>query len=107
MAMSELLSDLARRGDLIPLLAIAGGLGIGAIAVVCGGIRSVAISRAREETKRELVAHVAGGTLDAPTAIGIIEAGRTGAGLESRGSIGAGWCGIRIGGARSPRAEDA
>jgi hypothetical protein len=61
---------------LIPVLAITGGMLIAIIAIITSTIRSVAATRAREQTKRELAAYVAEGTLDPDKAVAMINAGR-------------------------------
>ena len=63
-------------GDIIPLVAIVGGLSVAVIAIVFGCIKSMATSKAREETKRELAAYVAEGTLDPDKAIELANAGK-------------------------------
>jgi hypothetical protein len=60
---------------MIPLVAIAGGLVAGTIIVLGVIVRAIAISRAREQTKRELAAYVAEGTMDPDTAIALAKAG--------------------------------
>jgi hypothetical protein len=69
------LESLLDKELLIPTLAIVMGCGIAMIAIVCGTIKSVATSRHRERTRRELAAYVAEGTLDPDKAIAMIEAG--------------------------------
>ncbi len=71
----DLFSDL--EGALIPLTAIVLGCLTGMVAIV-GGFASVVMkTRAREQTKRELAAYVAEGTLDPDKAVALINAGRT------------------------------
>jgi hypothetical protein len=107
MTIGDFLNDLTRRGDLIPLVAICGGLVIAVVAIVCAAIRAVTVGRAREETKRELAAYVADGTIEAGTAIEIIESGRTAGARAPVASVGIGGCGVRVGGAKSPRVGSA
>jgi hypothetical protein len=69
-------SEVLRSDNFIAISAIALG-GVIAIAWIIGGtIDSVAKARAREQTKRELAAYVAEGTLDPDKAVAIINAGR-------------------------------
>ena len=74
--------DLIRDGDIIPFIAVTLGMLIGLIAVIGGIATSIVRSRAREQTRREIAAYVAEGTMDADKAIAILNAG------ESKG----GWC---------------
>ena len=72
-----LISDLIQRNELIPLVAIVGGLLIGMVAVIFTSMRSMAVHKAREETKRELAAYVAEGSLDPDKAIAFLQADRS------------------------------
>ncbi|MBK7404935.1 MAG: hypothetical protein IPJ41_09950 [Phycisphaerales bacterium] len=47
----------------IPILAIGGGLGVAVISIVFGTIRSIAQTRSRETTKREIAAYIAEGSI--------------------------------------------
>jgi hypothetical protein len=69
-------THIINRGELIPLVAIAGGLLVAIVGIIFGSMKSIYIARAREETKRELAAYVAEGTLDPEKAVAIINAGR-------------------------------
>ena len=62
-------------GTLIPLVAICVGGLIAVISIIAGSARSIAVRRAREDTKRELAAYVAEGTLDPDKAIAMLNAG--------------------------------
>ena len=62
--------------ELIPLVAIAGGLLVGAIAIIFGAFKAMVVGAAKEKTKQELAAYVAAGTLDADKAIALINAGK-------------------------------
>ncbi|QOJ16526.1 MAG: hypothetical protein HRU76_02485 [Phycisphaeraceae bacterium] len=59
----------------IPIVAMVVGLIIAVISIVVGGIRAIVVGRAREQTRRELAAYVAEGTLDADKAVAILNAG--------------------------------
>ena len=61
-------------GNVIPLVAIAGGLGVGVVAVIADALRKTAQTRHREETKREVAAYVAEGTMKPEDAERIIKA---------------------------------
>jgi hypothetical protein len=64
--------------DLLPVLAVVGGLVIAAISIIGGIVRSVAVARAHEKTKRELAAYVAEGSIDPDKAIALLNAGKSG-----------------------------
>lgn len=74
--MNDFIAELMRKNDLIPVIAIVGGLAVGAIWVIMATVHSMVTSTAREKTKRELAAYVAEGTLEADKAIAIINAGK-------------------------------
>ena len=57
------------------MIFIVGGA-IAITAIVMSFARSMVVSKEREETKRELAAHVAAGALDPDKAISIIKAGK-------------------------------
>lgn len=59
----------------IPIVAIVFGTLIALVSIVINGIRSIMVGRAREQTRRELAAYVAEGTLDPDKAVAIIQAG--------------------------------
>jgi len=71
------LHELVTRDMLIPITAIGLGSVIAIVAIISGMIRAVAIGRAREQTKRELAAYVAEGSLDPDKAVAMINAGRS------------------------------
>lgn len=73
----DLLSDLLHRDNFIGLVAIVMGCTTGMVAIVFTMIGGVMKARAREETKRELAAYVAEGTIDPDKAIAILQAGET------------------------------
>lgn len=62
----------------IPLIAIGGGLLTGIIAIISGNIRKTMQTREREETKRELAAYVAEGTMTPETAERMLRADQKG-----------------------------
>lgn len=73
--MNDFVNDLMNKDDLIPIIAIVGGLFVGAIWIIIGTVHAMVVGTAREKTKRELAAYVASGTLDADKAIAMIKAG--------------------------------
>jgi len=70
-------ADLMTSGEFIPILAIALGCLTGMVGIIGGTICSVVRSRAREQTKREIAAYVAEGTIDPDKAVDMLNAGRT------------------------------
>ncbi len=61
---------------MIPIIALGGGLLVGALGIIAGTVRRVMQTRAREETKRELAAYVAEGSITPDQAERIIQADR-------------------------------
>jgi len=64
-------------GTLIPLLAICVGGLIAVVSIIAAAARSIAVGRARENTKRKLAAYVAEGSIDPDKAIAMLNAGVT------------------------------
>ena len=62
-------------GILIPLVAIGGGLCVAVIAIVAGTVRSVSSRKQREESRREIAAYVAEGSMTPDDAERILESG--------------------------------
>ena len=62
-------------GDMIPLVAITGGLLVGVIAIVAGTINSISSRKQREESRREIAAYVAEGSMTPEDAERILKAG--------------------------------
>ena len=81
------LFDSINDGDIVPAMAIVGGLSVGALAIVFTTVKGMYVARQREQTKRELAAYVAEGTLDADKAIALIGADR------QQWEVGKGCCG--------------
>ena len=73
--MGNLIDRLLENNQLIPVIAIVGGLLVGALWVVFATVHSMVVRTAREKTKQDLAAYVAAGTLDADKAIAMINAG--------------------------------
>ena len=69
--------ELMQSGEFIPILAITLGCLTGMIAIIGGTVTSVVRSRAREQTKREIAAYVAEGSLDPEKAVAMLNAGQT------------------------------
>ena len=75
--LADSFNELLRNGNFIPIVAIVMGCSVGIIAVIFGSIAGVYKARAREETKRELAAYVAEGTIDPDKAIAMLQAGES------------------------------
>jgi hypothetical protein len=61
-------------GTLIPLVAIVGGLSVGIIAIVAGTISSISNRKQREESRREIAAYVAEGSMSPDDAATLLSA---------------------------------
>lgn len=61
--------------DIIPFVAIGGGLIFAGFCIGCGVVKSIAVTRAREATKREMAAYVAEGTVQPEDAVRMLTAG--------------------------------
>jgi len=65
--------------DLVPVVAVGGGCLIALVWIIMATIDSTVKSRAREETRRELAAYVAEGSMTASDAAMIMSAGKNAA----------------------------
>lgn len=72
--MSPLL--LATSGEEIAMIAITGGVALAALSIIFGVIRTTAINKQREQTKREIAAYIAEGSMTPEQGERIINAGR-------------------------------
>jgi hypothetical protein len=61
--------------QLVPILAITGGLTVAILFIVVEGIRRVAQTRMRETSRREIAAYVAEGSISADDAVRILSSG--------------------------------
>ncbi len=61
----------------IPVVAIAGGLLVAAIGIIAGTIRKVYQTNEREESRREIAAYVAEGSMTAEEGERLLKAGKT------------------------------
>ncbi|MHC4415471.1 MAG: hypothetical protein ACYS0G_09325 [Planctomycetota bacterium] len=75
LACDDAFAELITSVEFIPVLAITLGCLTGMIGIAGWAISSVVRTRAREQTKRELAAYVAEGTLDPDKAVAIANAG--------------------------------
>ena len=62
--------------EIIPVIAIAGGIVIAAVAILGGIAKSISDNKQREETKREISAYVAEGSITADEGERLIKAGK-------------------------------
>lgn len=62
--------------ELIPLVAIVGGVTIALVGIISSNITGAAKSKAREQTRREVAAYVAEGSMTPEEAERILKAGR-------------------------------
>lgn len=62
--------------DVIPIIALGGGMVVAVIAIVSGTVSQIVRTRSREATKREIAAYVAEGTISPDDAEKIIQADR-------------------------------
>src|SRR5262249_45827202 len=60
---------------LIPIIAVGGGLLVAVVAVITTAVQKTAQTKAREETRREIAAYVAEGTISPDDATKILSAG--------------------------------
>ena len=64
------------KGEWIAVLAIAGGLTIALLSTVAGTFKSVLATRAKEQSRREIAAYVAEGSITPDDAAKLLDAGR-------------------------------
>lgn len=62
--------------DVVKILAVAGGLGVAIVWIIFSSVRSMVVAKEREETRREVAAYVAEGSMTPDDAAKLIEAGR-------------------------------
>jgi hypothetical protein len=75
LACDEALLQFIQDGDVVPLVAITLGCGVGVVGIVAGTISGVVKTRARETSRRELAAYVAEGTIKPEDAVALMSAG--------------------------------
>lgn len=77
-------------GELATVVAVGGGLGVAIVAIITDAIRKSVQTKHREETKREVAAYVAEGTMKPEDAERIIRADASG---KQKGDCLGGSCG--------------
>ena|GEM_PF-1200959 len=70
-------------GDLIPVVAIGGGMALGALSIMARLIRGISRTKHFEESRREIAAYVAEGSIAPEDAKSLIEAGEGATGPRS------------------------
>ncbi len=75
--LADSFNELLRHDNFIAIVAIVMGCSVGILAIIFGSIAGIYKARAREETKRELAAYVAEGTIDPDKAIALLQAGES------------------------------
>lgn len=71
----------------IPVMAIALGCAVAVVAIIAGTASKVAITKAREKSRRELAAYVAEGTMAPDDAVALMNAGKTGCNITVTDSL--------------------
>lgn len=85
------LGELLRNGfdeQWIAIVAIGGGLTIALVSILAGTLKSILATRAREQSRREITAYVAEGSISPADAAKLLEAGRP---AWERHNAGCGW----------------
>lgn len=63
--------------DVVPLVAIGGGCTVAVVAIMVGGISGAVRTKAKEQTRREVAAYVAEGSMTPEEAERLLKAGRS------------------------------
>jgi hypothetical protein len=74
--MMSTLAESLDLGKLVPIVAIVGGLSIAMISIVTGCVTAIARARLREQSRREIAAYIAEGTMTPEQGERILNAGR-------------------------------
>ena len=81
-----------RSDNFIAALAISVGLVVALVGIIGATVSGIMKSRSREQTRREIAAYVAEGTLDPDKAVEILNAGSTSAIAKQIGALGMKTC---------------
>lgn len=76
LAGSDFMTNLVRNDNLIPIVAIVFGCSVGMVAIISGMIARVVRTRALEQSRRELAAYVAEGSIEPDQAVEMLNAGQ-------------------------------
>lgn len=71
---TDFFDKLIEENLLIAFMAIGGGFCVAIVAIVFTCVKGMLVERSREQTKREMAAYVAEGTVDADKAVAILKA---------------------------------
>ena len=71
-------------GMVIPLVAIVLGCATGMVAIIATAVARTTVSRHREQTRREVAAYVAEGTISPQDAVAMLSAGNKRSGAPNR-----------------------
>jgi hypothetical protein len=63
--------------DLIPIISIGGAFSVAIVGIVAGAIRKTVTGKAREQSRREIAAYVAEGSMSAEEGAKLLEAGKS------------------------------
>jgi hypothetical protein len=69
--------EMIQSEEFVTMVAITLGCLVGMVGIIGGTISAVVKNRAREQTKREIAAYVAEGSLDPDKAVAMLNAGRS------------------------------
>lgn len=61
--------------DAIPIIAVAGGLLLGMVGIIATFVKNVLNTRAKEQSRREIAAYIAEGSMSADDGARLMEAG--------------------------------
>jgi hypothetical protein len=77
MGCDDVFAQIVDGGQIIPLVAIVLGCFTGMVGIVFGSVSGIAKTRAREQTRRDLGAYVAEGSIRPEDAVAMLNAGRS------------------------------
>lgn len=63
--------------EVIPIISIGGAFAVAIVGIVANAIRKTVTSKAREESRREIAAYVAEGSMSAEEGAKLLEAGKS------------------------------
>lgn len=63
--------------EMMPIVTVGGAFGVAIVAIVAGAVRRTMTARAREQSRREIAAYVAEGSMTAEEGAKLIDAGKS------------------------------
>ena len=87
LAETDELIRLIDNGSFIPVMAIGLGCTVAVVAIIAGAASKVSISRSREQSRRELAAYVAEGSISPQDAVALMNAGKPGINISGLDSL--------------------